>query len=289
MLVSLKDILPPALARRYGIASFNVFGWEDASAVIDAAESLGAPVILAANLDLAKFMPVEVIASMFRTLANRAKVPVCAHLDHTYELEDVLRGIDAGFSSVMFDGSQLPLDENIAGTRQVVEYARRYGVSVEAEVGSVPYSSGRDYIRSEKTNVAEAIRLTEETGVDALAVSVGNVHRLTEPGVTIDYELLTKIEAAVPIPLVIHGTSGIREEDLRCLSQTRVCKFNIGTCLRQAFGRGLREQLAADAALFDRLTLMQRVMPYVEAQARRMICSLNWPGLKTPTLQPKCV
>ncbi len=278
MLVSLKDILAPALDAKYALGCFNVFGYEDARAVVDGAEALGAPVILSANRDLLEFLPMDLVAHLFRTLAETASVPVCAHLDHCYEVETVRRALDLGFTSVMFDGSQLTLAENIAGTRQVVAYAARTGASVEAEIGSVPYASGRDHIKSALTDPAEARQLVAEAGPDALAVSIGNVPRLTAPGATVDFERLAEIEAVVDLPLVIHGSSGLREADVTRLAATRVCKFNIGTVLRRAFGDAVRGGLEADPALFDRLELMRIAMPAVQKETERMIRLLGWPA-----------
>ncbi len=278
MLVNLATILAPAVEGGYGVACFNVFGWEDARAVVDAAEKVGAPVILAASLDFTRFMPVRLIAGMFRALGEAAAVPVCAHLDHTYEIEAVLRGVDAGFTSVMYDGSQLRLEDNIAGTRRVADYAHAAGCSVEAEVGSVPYSEGRDHIKTELTGIADASRLAGETGLDALAISVGNIHRLKAPSARIDFARLAAIEAAVSVPLVIHGTSGIVAEDLARLAGTRVAKFNVGTTLRQAFGRGLRQTLEQHPDRFDRLEIMRDVMGVMTTEATRVIRLLGWPG-----------
>lgn len=277
MLVNLASILAPAVDSGYSVACFNVFGWEDARAVVDAASQLEAPVILAANLDFRKSMPLEVIAVMLRSLAERAPVPVCVHLDHTYEVAEVLRAVDLGFSSVMFDGSQLPLEENIARTRRVAHYAHAAGCSVEAEIGSVPYAEGRTYIKSELTDVGDAVRLAGETDLDAMAVSVGNVHRMSTPNAVIDFERLAQIAAAVTVPLVIHGTSGIRQQDIARLVRTRIAKFNIGTVLRQAFGRALRQALGSNPERFDRLEIMDDVMPTVCGEAQRMIRLLGWP------------
>ena len=276
MLVNLATILSPAVDSGYSVACFNVFGWEDAGAVVDAAAQLGAPVILAATLDFRNFMPIDVIAVMLRSLAERAPVPVCVHLDHTYDVDEVLRAVDLGFTSVMFDGSQLPLEENIAGTRRVAQYAHAAGCSVEAEIGSVPYAEGRAHIKAELTEVGDAIRLAGETGLDAMAVSVGNVHRLTAPSTVIDFARLSQICAAVTVPLVIHGTSGIRDADIERLARTRVAKFNIGTVLRQAFGRGLRATLGRHPERFDRLEIMRDAMPTVCCEAQRMIRLLGW-------------
>ena len=278
MLVNLAKILGPAADADYSVACFNVFGWEDARAVVDAAGQLGAPVILAASLDFRKSMPMEVIASMLRSLADSAPVPVCVHLDHTYEIAELLRAVDLGFTSVMYDGSQLPLEDNIAGARRVADYAHAAGCSIEAEIGSVPYSEGRAYIKSELTEVRDAIRLCGECRLDALAISVGNVHRLKAPAAVIDFDRLAQIAASVSVPLVIHGTSGIFEEDIVRLARTRVAKFNIGTVLRQAFGRGLKETLARYPDRFDRLEIMGGVMPAVSREAARMIRLLGWRG-----------
>jgi fructose-bisphosphate aldolase class II len=277
MLVNLAKILAPAVDGGYSVACFNVFGWEDARAVADAAIELQAPVILAVNLDFRRFMPIEAICVMLRSLAESASVPVCVHLDHTYDIPEVLRAVDLGFSSVMYDGSQLKLEENIAGARRVAQYAHAAGCSVEAEIGSVPYAEGRAHIKSELTEVSDALRFAQESGIDAMAVSVGNVHRLQVPGATIDYGRLAEIHASVEVPLVIHGTSGLFDEDIVRLTRARVAKFNIGTVLRQAFGRGLRETLARYPDRFDRLDIMRDAMPAVSREAMRMIHLLGWP------------
>jgi fructose-bisphosphate aldolase class II len=282
MLVNLAKLVTPAADGGYAVACFNVFGWEDARAVVKAAEGLGAPVVLAANVDFRQFMPLEVIAAMLRRLAEDTGVQVCVHLDHCYEVEGVLRAIDAGFTSVMYDGSQLPLAENIAGTRRVARYAHAAGCSVEGEIGSVPYAEGRAHIKTESTCVADAARLAEASELDALAISIGNVHRLSTPGAKIDFALLAQIEAVVRTPLVIHGTSGIFEEDIARLVRSRVAKFNIGTVLRQAFGRTLRETLARHPERFDRIEIMTDVMGGMETAATHMIRLLGWDARAQP-------
>jgi len=276
VLATLAAIVAPAVEASYGVACFNVFGWEDASAVVDAASELGAPVVLAVNRDLRRFMPIEVICPMLRTLAVRAPVSVGVHLDHTDDISEALNAVDLGFTSVMYDGSQLALEENIERTRRVADYAHVRGCSIEAEIGSVPYAEGRPHVEAELTEVSDAIRIAGECAIDALAVSVGNVHRLREPGSVIDYARLAEIESAVRVPLVIHGTSGIFEEDIRRLARTRVAKFNIGTVLRQAFGAGLKATLARHPDRFDRPEIMREVMPFIASEAKRMIRLLGW-------------
>lgn len=277
MLANLKDLVVPAAESHYSVACFSIFGWEDACAVVEAATAMNAPLIFGVGADFRRTMPLEVISAMLRRLAADAPVPICVHLDHCYDLSEVQRAVDAGFTSVMYDGSQLPLADNIAGTRQIAEYAHAAGCSVEGEIGSVPYAEGRSHIKSELSGVSDAARLAGESGLDALAISVGNVHRLSAPGATVDYELLGRIEASVPVPLVIHGTSGLYDADIVRLTRTRVAKFNIGTVLRQAFGSSLRETLQRYPARFDRLEIMSDVMPAVTREARRMIGLLGWP------------
>ena len=271
MLANLTDLTGPALKGGYAVACFNVFGYEDARAVVDAAEARKASVILAVNLDMTEFMPLQHITGMLRPLAESASVPVCIHLDHNYEIDTVKQAIDCGFSSVMYDGSQRSIADNIAGIQEVVDHARKLGVSVEAEVGSVPYAKGRDHIKSAPTSVDEAIAMAEQGQPDVLAISIGNVHRIENSYVDIDFDNFAALEQALKIPLVIHGTSGIKPEDIRSLARRNVCKFNIGTCLRQRFGNALRDTLASDVNLFDRLTIMKKVMPEISDEASQMI------------------
>jgi fructose-bisphosphate aldolase class II len=271
MIANLNELLQPALKEGYAVACFNVFGYEDARAVVDAAEARDASVILAVNLDMTEFMPLSHITAMLRPLAESANVPVCLHLDHNYEIDSVKKAIDCGFSSVMYDGSQRPIADNISGIQAVADHAHKQGVSVEAEVGSVAYAKGRDHIKSELTRVAEVVSMAEQGRPDALAISIGNVHRIEDSYVNIDFDRFDALEQAVDIPLVIHGTSGIKPEDIRYLARRSVCKFNIGTCLRQRFGSALRRTLSADESLFDRLTIMQKVMPELSDEASQMI------------------
>ena len=271
MISNLKDILIPAQDEGYAVACFNVFGYEDALAVVEAAEARNASVILSINLDMRQFMTMEQIIGMLRPMAEKAKVPVCLHLDHTYEMDIVKQAVDSGFTSVMFDGSQLSISENIAYIRDIVSYAHPKGVSVEAEVGSVPYATGRDHIKSAITEVSEALAMEEQGQPDALAISIGNVHRLESGSVAIDLVRYNELEKALSLPLVIHGTSGLEDKDIQMLSLRQVAKFNVGTILRKSFGNSLRTTLESDPDLFDRITIMQKVIPDLRATATQVI------------------
>ncbi|MHA2939898.1 class II fructose-bisphosphate aldolase [Vibrio sp. RC27] len=271
MLVNLNELLPNAAEASYAIPCFNVFGYEDAKAVVEAAEESKKPVILACNKDVIDFYGPRDAVNLFRGLAESSSQKIVLHLDHTYEEEIIYQAITAGFSSVMFDGSQLPLEENIRRTKNVAQVAHACNVSVEGEIGSVPYTEGRDHIKSILTDANEAQRYAEESDLDCMALSVGNIHRLTEPTSVIDFGLLDKVESLVTKPLVIHGTSGIKVEDILTLKKTRVSKFNIGTCLRQALGNNLRKYMNEEASKFDRLYFMKKAMPHVREEALRNI------------------
>lgn len=262
--VTLSEVLRPAQAGGYAIAGLVCLGWEDAYAYVQAAEETGIPIILQAGPGCRKHTPVPILGKMFRHLAEQATVPVVCHIDHGYSEQECVEGIESGFTSVMFDGSKLPISENIDKTAQIVEKAHRANVSVEGEVGFVGYADGAS---SAGTDPKEAARFDRESGADALAISVGNVHLKTEKTAGIDIELLRKIESVTSLPLVLHGGSGIPTNIRSELAATsRVCKFNIGTELRMAFGNALRKSLADQPDKFDRVALLEpTIVPVKEA------------------------
>ena len=271
-LATLAEVLQPALRGGYAVAGLVTLGWEDMRAYVDAAEAENVPVILQAGPGCREHTPLPVLGMMFRTLAEGASVPVVAHLDHGYSIEECRVAIDCGFTSVMYDGSALPVEDNIAASRAVVELAHRHGVSVEAESGFVGYHSGAG---SQMTAAGEAGRLAGESGCDALAISVGNVHLQTEAMAEIDLARLAEIEAVTDCPLVIHGASGVPAEMRRHLAlNTAVCKFNVGTELRQTFGRALRQTLADDLDMFDRGQILCATKPALTAMAVEVMRNL---------------
>ena len=274
-LATLAKVLSQAQARNAACLGFVCQGWEDARAYVAAGEAAGAPVILSAGPGARANMPVPLWGEMFRTLARSATIPVVAHLDHGRTVEECVAAIDAGFSSVMIDGSALPLAENIALTNAVSDAARAVGVSVEAEVGQVGYEDGAP---SAGTTLEEATTFAAETRVDALAISVGNLHLQTKDHAIIDWQRLAEIEAVTSMPLVLHGGSGIRHEDRARLAQThRVRKLNVGTELRQRFGGEIRAALMADPDLFDRTAIITRAVPALQALATDLLRQ-SWRG-----------
>lgn len=274
---TLAQILPEAIAAKRAVAGFNIFGIDEAVRVLAAAESLAQPVILMTNKDIVQRIPVEVIGPALRALADRAQVPVCVHLDHTYNLDTIYRAVGSGYTSVMYDGSQLPFSENVARTRHVVEVAHACGLSVEGEIGSVSYNDPGNKIRHELTDPITAARFCEETGVDAVAVSVGTVHKLMTASAVVDHDLLASIAEATVTPLVVHGSSGIPEPDMRKMASGPVGKFNIGTVLRRAWGETLREEMERLPDAFDRLTVTEMPLAQLQNRAEEFIAKLGWP------------
>ena len=278
MIVTLNDLLPKAAESDYIVPGFNIFGMDEAYHVMKAAEAEKSPVILMVNKDMVRKYPVEILGRMMEAVALQSKYPVCIHLDHTYEEDIIFRAMDSGFSSVMFDGSQLPLEENIRRTKAVAEVAHSKGISVEGEIGSVPYTDEGSTIKDEKTNPDEAAEYADKSGADAVAVAVGNVHKLKRAEAVIDMQLLKTIEGKVGTPLVLHGTSGISSDDLGKLITSRVSKCNIGTVLRQAWGHTLRSEFAENPEAFDRITLTGNALEAVYEKAAEKIRELGASG-----------
>lgn len=272
-LVNLAEVLQPALRNGHAVAGLVTLGWEDMRAYVAAAEAEGCPVILQAGPSCREYTPLPVLAAMFRHLAEGASVPVVAHLDHGYSAEDCRIAIDSGFTSVMYDGSRKPLAQNIDETAAIVEMAHAANVSCEGEIGFVGYSGGED---SAGTNPDEAARFARETGVDAMAISVGNVHLQQDKEGGLDEARIRAIEAVTEVPLVIHGGSGVPVAQRRALALgSAVCKFNIGTELRMAFGQALRAAVAKDLERFDRVQILRETHDPLVAATRMVLQALK--------------
>jgi fructose-bisphosphate aldolase class II len=272
-LATLRDVLQPALKGGYAVGGLVCLGWEDMRAYVRAAEAEGLPVILQAGPSCRKHTPLPVLGAMFRALADSVSVPVVAHLDHGYTAEDCRIAIDSGFTSVMFDGSRTSLAQNIEDTGRIAEMAHAAGVSCEGEIGFVGYSKGES---SRGTDPDEAAKFAASTGVDAMAISVGNVHLQQNHEGGLDEERIRAIEAVTTVPLVIHGGSGVPMAQRRALAHgSRICKFNIGTELRMVFGAALREALAKDPQVFDRVAILSQVEAPIEAAARAALRAIG--------------
>jgi fructose-bisphosphate aldolase, class II len=271
---TLAEVLHPALRHGYAVAGFVCLGWEDARAFTNAAQAEGCPVILQAGPGCRAHTPLPVLGAMFRHLAESVSVPVVLHLDHGRSLDEARAALDEGFTSVMYDGSHLPLDENIARTAEIALLAHDRGMSCEGEIGFVGYAGGAG---SRATDPVEAARFAFETGVDAMAIAVGNMHLDQSQSAPIDTAALAAIAQATgaKVPLVIHGGSGVPPAQRAQLARhTPICKFNIGTELRQVFGRTLRETLHHTPAEFDRIALLKPTEAAMQAAAQHILRSL---------------
>ncbi len=268
-LVTLEQVLLPALKGGYAVAGLVTLGWEDMRAYVAAAEAEAVPVILQAGPSCREHTPLPVLGKMFRHLAEAASVPVVAHLDHGYTFDDCQQAIDSGFTSVMFDGSRKPLSQNIDETAAIAELAHAAGVSCEGEIGFVGYSGGEG---SAGTDPEEAAQFARQSGVDAMAISVGNVHLQQDKQGGLDIDRIRAIEAVTDLPLVIHGGSGVPvQQRTRLARGSRICKFNIGTELRMAFGQALRASVNADPARFDRVQILKETHDPVVRATRRVL------------------
>ena len=278
-LATLSDVLRPALSGGYAVGGLVTLGWEDMRAYTEAAQSLGAPLILQAGPSCREHTPLPVLGHMFRHLAESVDVPVVAHLDHGYTYEECKIALESGFTSLMFDGSRKPLNQNIDETATIAEMAHAAGISCEGEIGFVGYTNGDT---STGTDPDEAARFARDSRVDAMAISCGNVHLQENKQGGLDVERIKAIEAVTDLPLVIHGGSGVPVAQRRLLAaESRICKFNIGTELRMAFGHALRAAVTADDTRFDRVQILRDTADPVREAATRVLKAFGAPDLRT--------
>ena len=271
--VNLSTLLKKANKNNYAVAGLVVLGWEDALAYTQAADETGIPIILQAGPSCRQHTPVPILGKMFRYLADQTKTHVCCHIDHGYSLNECKEGMDNGFTSVMFDGSKLPLSKNINAALSIVKLAKSYKASVEGEVGIVGYHNGKI---SEGTKVNEAKRFVDESGVDAIAISVGNTHLQTNKIAKIDIKKIIDIQNVTNIPLVLHGSSGINNSLRRKIAKTtNVAKFNIGTELRLIFGNSLRANILKNKGVFDRLKILNPTIKEIKKVTMKVILNIG--------------
>lgn len=268
-LATLSQVLQPALSGKYAVAGLVTLGWEEMQAYVAAAEAENVPIILQAGPSCREHTPLPILGKIFRYLAESASVPVVAHLDHGYNFEECQIALDSGFTSLMYDGSRKPLSQNIDETAKVAELAHSAGISCEGEIGFVGYSGGET---SAGTDPEEAAKFAKQTGIDAMAISVGNVHLQQDREGGLDEKRIQAIEAITSVPLVIHGGSGVPEAQRLTLSQnSNICKFNIGTELRMAFGHALRQAVIKDTNRFDRNQILKETHDPVVTATRRVL------------------
>lgn len=253
-LESMTNMLKKAQEGKYAVGQFNINNLEWTQAVLEATKENNAPVILGVSEGAMKYMGgFKVVSAMVNALIETLGVtqPVALHLDHGSSFESCKEAIDAGFSSVMIDGSKLPIDENIAVTKQVVEYAHAKGVSVEAEVGCVGGNEDGVVGGVKYADANECKRIVDEAGIDALAAALGSVHGEYHGEPVLGFKEMEEIRDLTNMPLVLHGGSGIPEHQIKKSIELGHCKINVNTECQQAFTKRVREVLANDDKVYD--------------------------------------
>ncbi|MEU2108648.1 class II fructose-bisphosphate aldolase [Streptomyces sp. NPDC019507] len=250
-------LVTAAAAERRAVAAFNIITLEHAEAVIAGAETAGSPVVLqiSENAVMYRYGRVRPLARAAAEAAAEAGVPVALHLDHVKSDQLLRQAVDAGFSSVMYDAAHLPYAENLAATRSAAEWAHANGLWIEAELGQVGGKEGAPPLDAHapgaRTDPDEARAFVEGSGVDALAVAIGSTHAMTDRTAALDHGLLARLAGALDVPLVLHGSSGVPDGELKAAVSGGIAKVNIGTALNLAMTSAIRDYLAANADAVD--------------------------------------
>ncbi|WP_143230822.1 class II fructose-bisphosphate aldolase [Actinosynnema sp. ALI-1.44] len=242
MLVPTSAIVEEAIRTGTGVGAFNVITLEHAEGIVTGAETAGKPVLLQISQNCVRFHGGRLlpIARAAAAVAAESSVPVALHLDHIEDELLLRQAADAGFASVMVDASTLPYAENVDATRHAVAWAHRAGLWVEAELGEVGGKDGA-HAPGVRTDPHDAATFVADTGVDALAVAVGSSHAMTTRTAALDLDLIARLRGAVPVPLVLHGSSGVPDDQLRAAVRHGMVKINIGTALNVAFTGTIRD------------------------------------------------
>lgn len=241
-LVNMKNLLLDAQKGGYAVGSFSVANMEMILGIVKAAEEMNSPIILQIAEVRLNHSPLEIIGPAMLAAAENAKVPVAVHLDHGTSLECIRKALDLGFTSVMFDGSHLPFEENVRMTKEVISAASPFGAAVEAEIGCVGGSEdGSVDIAMRCTSPEQAKEFYEKTKVDALAIAIGNAHGFYKEAPELRFDILENVADAVSVPLVLHGGTGIEPDDFVKCHQKGIKKINIATATFAASERKVRE------------------------------------------------
>ncbi len=250
MLVNMNEVLLPARAGKYGVGYFNAVNVEMARAIIETAEELRAPVMVGTADILLPSMGVERVAEYLLPMARKASVPVCVHYDHGLRFESCMTALKLGFTSVMYDCSVLPYEENVENVAQMVKICHAMGVTVEGELGHVGDNEGAGKLEKPSdfyTDPEKALDFVKRTGIDSLAVAVGNAHGDYKFPPKLDFERISVISEKTGIPLVLHGGSGLADDDFRTAVNRGICKINIFTDMDKAGKAGIEKGIAAGA------------------------------------------
>ena len=276
--VTSEKMLLDAQAGGYAVGAFNVENMEMVKAVIAAAQELKAPVMLQTTPSTIKYGTVETYAAIVAAEAAKASVPVALHLDHGSSYELAIHAANSGYTSVMIDGSALTLAENIELTAKVVKEVKSLGIPVEAELGKV--GGKEDDLEAEadtNTNVAEAVEFVEKTGINSLAIAIGTAHGFYAGVPVLDKERLSEIKSKVSIPLVLHGASGLSDEEVRECVRRGICKVNFATELRAAYSEAVKHYLEEKPDTIDPKKYGEAAMDKVKnlVKGRMIVCGCD--------------
>ncbi|MFF3912045.1 ketose-bisphosphate aldolase [Streptomyces sp. NPDC001852] len=280
-LTSTGELVTAAAGTRSAVAAFNVITLEHVEAVIAGAEAAGAPVVLQVSENAVKFRYGRLLplARAAVAAAERATVPVALHLDHVQSDHLLRQATDAGFSSVMYDAARLPYADNLSATRAAADWAHAQGLWIEAELGQIGGKDGRlpldAHAPGARTDPDQARDFVARTGVDALAVAVGSVHAMTTRTAALDHGLLKRLSAALSVPLVLHGSSGVPDDGLIEAVAGGIAKVNVGTALNAAMTGAIREFLAAHPEAVDSRTYLSVGREAMAGEVRRIIGVLS--------------
>lgn len=250
MIVNMKKMLSKAKKNKYAVPQFNINNLEWTKFILEECNENNSPVILGISESTINYMGgYNTVSGLIYDLVHDLKIniPVCIHLDHGKSLESCKKAIDANFTSVMFDGSNLSLEENIKITKQIKEYAGKRDVTIEAEIGKIGGNDGK----IEYTNLNDCVYFINETNIDALAPSVGSFHGVYKERPVFDISILEELTEKFNIPLVLHGGSGISDNQIRELISNGICKININTDLQVAWVNGLKDFIKNNFDIYD--------------------------------------
>ena len=276
--VTSEKMLLDARRGGYAVGAFNAENMEMVKAIIAAAEELRAPVMIQTTSSTIKYGSVETYAAIVSAEAMKASVPVCLHLDHGSSFGLAVRCVMAGYTSVMMDGSKLPFEENIAVSRQVAEMAAAVGIPCEAELGKVGGKEDEvEAVADTNTDPAEAKEFVERTGISSLAVAIGTAHGFYVGTPVLDVERLSEIRKAVDVPLVLHGASGLTDEQVQGCVKRGICKVNFATELRNAYTRAVERYLLDNPNTIDPKAYSKAAMAAVTelVKVRMKVCGCD--------------
>lgn len=280
-LATTKEMLLKAQKEGYAVGAFNAENMEMVQAVIEAAEEMKAPVIIQTTPGTLNYADTDMFYGMVSAAAKNAGVPVALHLDHGSSYELAAKALRSGYTSIMIDGSKLPFEENVAFTLKTVEMAHAMGIPVEGELGTVGGKEDTHEVKdSEKayTDPQEAKEFAERTGVDLLAVGIGNAHGFYKGVPKLRFDILEQTKELVSIPIVLHGASGIPDEDVKKATGLGICKVNFATELRDAFSKGVKAYLAENPETFDPKKYNKAGRDHVKALVLHKMEVLNCAG-----------